>query len=94
MTFHYIYKYSQVHLQRSVWTISKTLFLTSLYIAQSQVHWEQLIDDRSQESSKNGVKIYPFWEGFTKFQLKNTSDHNFAKLALKYPYFHEIWDTH
>ncbi len=45
---------------------------SSLYVAQSQIHWKQIIADRSQESSKYSVNIYPFLGGFTKFQVKNT----------------------
>ncbi len=46
------------------------------------------IADRSQESSKYGVKIYPFWGrgGVKKFQI--------LRNLLKYPYFGEIWNTH
>ncbi len=72
----------------------KNTLLISLFISQSQVHWKQLIADRSQERSKYSVKIYPFLGGFTKFKVKNTTYHDFAKFALKYPYFREIWNTH
>ncbi len=36
----------------------------------------------------------PLLGGFTKFQVKTPPYHDFAKLALKYAYFREIWNTH
>ncbi len=73
MTFNHIYKYSQVHNTKTICLFElfqKTFFLTSFYSAQSQIHWKQLIADRSQESSKYGVKIYPFLGGFTEISGK------------------------
>ncbi len=60
---------------------------SSLYVAESQVHWKQMIDDWSQESSKYVVKIYPFLGGFTKFQVKNTPISRFREIVFKIPLF-------
>ncbi len=56
ITFHHIYKYSQVHNTKTIclFELFQThSFQKPYYIAQSQV----------QESSKYGIKIYPFLGG-------------------------------
>ncbi len=63
-----------------------TDFLTSLYISQSQIHWKQLIPDRSQESSKYSVKIYHFL-GFHEISGKNNPISQFCEIGFKIPLF-------
>ncbi len=66
----------------------KNTLLTSLYIAQSQVHRKELIADRSQEKSKYNVKKYtPFFKGFTIFQVKNTPISRFREIGFKIPLY-------
>ncbi len=87
ITFHHIYKYSHKFIILRQFVCLNYFKNTLLTLAQSQVHWKQLIADRSQERSKYSVKIYPFFEGFTKFLVKNTPISRFREIGFKIPLF-------
>ncbi len=73
------YKYSQIHNTKTICLVQKTLPI-------------------SNESSISAIRgfqyIQPILCVFTKYQVRNIPYLNFNELALKYPYFHEIWNTH
>ncbi len=102
MTYHHMYKYSQVDNTKTFCLFELQLGLIKSYLIQGLNYFKHTLSNiiiyctiTGSRKLKIQCQNTPLLGGFTKFTCKKTLPyHDFVKFALKYPYFREIWNTH
>ncbi len=95
---HHIYKYSQVHNTKTICLIelfqrhSNWLIIACCTITDSLKTIDSWQISRKLKIWYQNIPL--FGEFHEMSSKKHPPYHDFAKLALKYPYFREIWNTH